>query len=206
MAHWVLDEANNKIEAFSKEEVLAVINKAIADGSLANIVADAAFISQIKCCVSGDTHLFAFVTQAKYNELKENNQLVENCYYYIIDDTTADDINAQLEIINTNLKDLEIKLAKMPTRIYEYTGDWENVLSNGLTSYNVSNYIGNKRGYFKVIIKYATLLETVELIAMNNSITNICGTNGEIAKVMISNDNMVIEGGSIVAVDYYEAL
>lgn len=200
--YFVLDDNNNKVPAYSAEEVLALLNKAIADGTLANIVADAAFISKVKCCVSGDTHLFAFVTQAKLNELKANNQTINNCYYFITDDTTADDINEKLEKINEKLKEID----KMPKRIYEYTGDWGNVLSNGLTSYNVSNYIGNKSGYFKVIIKYATLLETVELIAMNNSITNICGTNGEIAKVMIAEDNMIIEGGSIVAVDYYEAL
>ena len=97
MPHYVLDDNNNKIEAYSKEEILSVIAQAVHDGTLANIVADAGFISKIKCCVGGQTYKEAFVTQAKYNELKANNQLIENCLYNIIDDTTADDINEVLE-------------------------------------------------------------------------------------------------------------
>lgn len=106
MPYYVLDDNNNKIEAYSKEEILSVIAQAVQDGTLANIVADAGFISKIKCCVGGQTYKEAFVTQTKYNELKANNQLIENCLYNIVDDTTADDINEALEKLNTNTNEL----------------------------------------------------------------------------------------------------
>ena len=83
MSYFVLDENNNRVEAYSKEEVLSVLAQAIANGSLSGITADAGFVSKIKCCVDGGTFKIAFITQAKYNELVASNQLVSNCFYYI---------------------------------------------------------------------------------------------------------------------------
>lgn len=100
MAFYVLDENNNKVEALDKEGVLAVLAQAIADGSLENVTADAAFISKVKCCVCGDTKQMAFITQAKYNELLAASGLQENTYYFIIDDTSYEDIDKALEEIN----------------------------------------------------------------------------------------------------------
>lgn len=108
---YVLDNNNNKVEAFDKEGVLNAINTAIADGSLANLVADAAFISKLKCCVSGVTNKVAFVTQDKYNELFTSGGLIENCYYYITDDTTYSDIvdklNEIIDQVNSNSEALQ---------------------------------------------------------------------------------------------------
>lgn len=106
MVFYVLDENNNKVEAFDKEGVLAVLAQAIADGSLENIVADAAFVSKLKCCVSGVTHNMAFVTQAKYNELVEAGGLLENTYYWITDDSTCEDLNETLEALTNAVNDL----------------------------------------------------------------------------------------------------
>lgn len=100
MAFYVLDENNNKVEAYDKEGVLAVLAQAIEDGSLDNITSNSAFISKIKCCVNGVSNNIAFITQAKYNELEAKGELRENTYYYITDDTTAEDINAALEELN----------------------------------------------------------------------------------------------------------
>jgi hypothetical protein len=95
--HYVLDENNNKVEAYDKQEVLAAIEKAIADGSLADLVADAAFVTKLKCCVGGGTHQMAFITQAQYNELKARGSVATGCVYFITDDTTVDDINTAIE-------------------------------------------------------------------------------------------------------------
>lgn len=97
---YVLDENNNKVEAYDKEGVLAVLAQAIADGSLENIVADAAFINKIRCCVSGTTYNIAFVTQAKYNELVNTGNVLKDTYYYILDDTTCDNIEAKFKKLN----------------------------------------------------------------------------------------------------------
>lgn len=100
MAVYVLDDNNNKIEALDKEGVLAAIEEAIRNGSLAGLVADAGFISKLKCCVSGDTNKMGFITQAKYNELVANNLVDTNTLYFIYDDKTAENIDTQLVEIN----------------------------------------------------------------------------------------------------------
>lgn len=94
--NYVLDDYNNKVDGYSKEEVLAVLEKAIADGSLEGITADSGFITKLKCCVGGDIHKVAFIPQAKYNELKANGQLINGCYYFITDETSVDDITKLL--------------------------------------------------------------------------------------------------------------
>lgn len=97
---YVLDDNNNKVEGLDKQGVVALLNKAIEDGTLAGIASDSAFVDKLKCCVSGNTFKVAFVTQAKYNELKAEDQLITNCYYFVTDDTTCEDIDEQLSKVN----------------------------------------------------------------------------------------------------------
>lgn len=94
---YVIDENHNLHEAYDKQDVLAVIEQAIADGSLSGLTADAAFISKIRCCVSGETNKLAFVTQAKYNELVAAGTVEEGVYYFITDETTLEDIMALID-------------------------------------------------------------------------------------------------------------
>ena len=97
--NYVLDEKGNRVEGLSKEEMLAVLQQAIDDGSLAGIEKDSAFVSKLKCCVGGETFQVAFVTQAKYNELFKNNQLTDNTFYFITDDPTEENIEANIETL-----------------------------------------------------------------------------------------------------------
>lgn len=113
MAFYVLDENNNKVEAYDKQGVLAVLAQAIADGSLENIVADSAFINKLKCCVGGDTFKVAFITQANYNELVANDLIQKNTYYYITDDTTAEDIAEQLKTLTDAVNGLNNRVKKV---------------------------------------------------------------------------------------------
>lgn len=115
--HYVLDLNKNFVEAYSKEEVLAVIAQAIENGSLKDITAEAAFISKVKCCVSGASYNLAFVTQAKLNELEANGQKQENTYYFVIDDTKYSSINAMIEEISTRLTDIETALNQLNTTL-----------------------------------------------------------------------------------------
>ena len=123
---YVLDENNNRIEAYSKEEVLAMLNKAIADGSLEGITADAAFISKIKCCVTGGTNNVAFITSAKYNELEAAGTLKEDTAYFITDDTTLDGLDEQLKALNRSITQL---------------GSGLNAITNGTTAVGKTNGI-----------------------------------------------------------------
>lgn len=127
MSYFVLDENNNRVEAYSKEEVLSVLAQAIADGSLSSITADAGFISKLKSYVDGGTFKIAFITQAKYNELVASNQLVSNCFYYITDDTTCEDIEASIETINDTLASLNTRIVAVNS---EFTTFKNNVNNN----------------------------------------------------------------------------
>lgn len=96
MSFYVLDDNNNRIEAFDKEGVLAALEEAIANGSLESLVADTGFIKKLKCCVTGSTSQVAFVTTAKYNELDAAGTLERNTAYFITDDTTLDNVDTSL--------------------------------------------------------------------------------------------------------------
>lgn len=104
--YYVLDENGNRKEAYCKEEIMSVLQQAIDDGSLSGVDAQSAFVSKLKCCVGGGTFKQAFVTQAKYNELKANKQLEENTCYNITDDTTEHDIATNIEGLWEAVEDL----------------------------------------------------------------------------------------------------
>ena len=120
---YVIDENHNMIEAYDKEGVLAVLAQAIADGSLSGITADSAFVSQLKCCVSGQANKVAFVTQAKYNELKASNMLLSNCLYFVIDDTTADDIDRILSELSEKMTSILCGGTAVPKATHAITAD-----------------------------------------------------------------------------------
>ena len=127
--YYVLDENNNKVEAFDKEGVLNALETAIANGSLESLVADAGFISKLKCCVSGQTNNIAFVTQAKYNELCATNGLLSNCLYIITDETTSEDINAKLAEFEKYLNGVPVPKAAEAenyTRVYSVNLNYAN--------------------------------------------------------------------------------
>ena len=89
---YVVDKNKNLVEGLSKEETYDLLAEAIKNGTLPDINTDNAFITQIKDSVTGYSHKVAFVTQAKYNELKNAGSLISNCLYYIVDDSTEVDI------------------------------------------------------------------------------------------------------------------
>lgn len=128
MTYYVLDENNNKHEALDKEGVLALLRQAIENGDLTNVDADSAFVSKFKCCVSGTTNYIAFTTQATYNALKAADQLTPNCYYFIIDDDSATDINNKLEEIDKNLTALISKNLAISTTVNKLTTNVDNLL------------------------------------------------------------------------------
>ncbi len=100
---FVLDENNNRHEALDKEGVEALLAEAIQSGQLPSVDDDTAFVTKLKDPHTGLTHRVAFLTQAKYNELKANQQLIAGAYYFITDDTTADDLEDHMDQIDENV-------------------------------------------------------------------------------------------------------
>lgn len=97
--HYVLDENNNKVESLSKEEVIALIAKAIQEGQLPSVDEDTAFVTKLKSAVDGKTYKVGFCTQAQYNELEANGSIESNTYYFITDDDTETDLEDSIKKI-----------------------------------------------------------------------------------------------------------
>lgn len=90
MAYYVRDNNNNLIEGLSKEEIYALLDEAIRTGQLPSVDDENAFVTKLKCSVTGVASSVAFITEAKYNELRTGGLLKANTLYFITDDTTED--------------------------------------------------------------------------------------------------------------------
>lgn len=105
MKHIFDDADKNKYEAYTKEEVLEVIQEAISSGELPEEING--LVLRFKNPVDNQSYKIAFCTQAKYNELESGGQLEANCIYYITDDSTLDDINDKLDDLDNDVDDLK---------------------------------------------------------------------------------------------------
>ena len=90
MAYYVRDNNNNLIEGLSKEEIYALLDEAIRTGQLPSVDDETAFVTKLKCSVTGVASSVAFITEAKYNELRTGGLLKANTLYFITDDNTED--------------------------------------------------------------------------------------------------------------------
>lgn len=101
MKYYLLDENKNLVEGFDKEGFLGLLEQAIELGTLENIDEDSAVASKLRSALNGSTHHIEFLTEAEYNQLVEDEELVANTYYFITDDTTAEDLEEAItKILN----------------------------------------------------------------------------------------------------------
>ena len=129
MAYYVRDNNNNLIEGLSKEEIYALLDEAIRTGQLPSVDDDTAFVTKLKCSVTGVASSVAFITEAKYNELRTGGLLKPNTLYFITDDTTEDTLEnaiaqAKQEAIlesktyaDTRFTDVDTKFTQVNTKI-----------------------------------------------------------------------------------------
>lgn len=96
MAYYVLDENKNLVQSFDREGFLAILEQAIEQGTLENIDEDSAVASKLRSNINGTAHYIEFVTAAQYSELEAQGALVLGTYYFIIDDTTEEDLETAI--------------------------------------------------------------------------------------------------------------
>lgn len=101
MKHIFDDSDKNKYEAYSKEEVLEVIQETISSGELPEEING--LVLTFKNPVDNQAYKIAFCTQAKYNELVAAGQIEENCYYFITDDSTYDDLENAINTLQAGV-------------------------------------------------------------------------------------------------------
>ena len=103
MKHLYNDVDKNKYEAYDKAEVLALIQEMAESGELPEEVNG--LVITLKNYIDNQAYKIAFCTQAKYNELEAAGSLETNCYYFITDDTSYDDIISTLNNLNGGLNE-----------------------------------------------------------------------------------------------------
>lgn len=96
--YYVLCADNCKFESMTKEQILAAIEQAVSTGEIKNV--DTGFVTRLKEQNANKALTFWVGTTAEYNAIP---QKVENCFYILTDDTTAEDINTRFTEFETEL-------------------------------------------------------------------------------------------------------
>ena len=104
---FVLDENHNRHEALDKEGVEALLAEAIRTGQLPSVDEDTAFVTMLKDPITGQSHKIVMCTQAQFNAMLQGGTLISNAYYYITDDTTAEDLEDHLVQNDARVSSLE---------------------------------------------------------------------------------------------------
>ena len=137
MAYYVRDNNNNLIEGLSKEEIYALLDEAIRTGQLPSVDDETAFVTKLKCSVTGVASSVAFITEAKYNELRTGGLLKANTLYFITDDTTEDTLeNAIAQAKQEAVNEAKVGMATLP-EAYQNTNNF-NVVEFASTSFFTS--------------------------------------------------------------------
>lgn len=137
MAYYVRDNNNNLIEGLSKEEIYALLDEAIRTGKLPSVDDETAFVTKLKCSVTGVASSVAFITEAKYNELRTGGLLKANTLYFITDDTTEDTLeNAIAQSKQEAVNEAKVGMAPLP-EAYQNTNNF-NLVEFASTSFFTS--------------------------------------------------------------------
>lgn len=189
MGYYVRDNNNNLIEGLSKEEIYALLDEAIRTGQLPSVDDETAFVTKLKCSVTGVASSVAFITEAKYNELRTGGLLKANTLYFITDDTTEDTLeNAIAQAKQEAVNEAKVGMATLP-EAYQNTNNFNRVefaSTSFFTSrkYHVINIVIplSRPNWYKgeTLIDNSTL-ETGEMLTGyidGNGAVNLRGTNG----------------------------
>lgn len=93
--------------------------------------------------VNNTDHNIEFVTQAQYNQLEHDGELVANTYYFITDDTTVEDLE---EHINQNDEAVASAVARVEA-IEDGTTPAQKSTTTSFTNNNMQRYVVGNIGY-----------------------------------------------------------
>lgn len=137
--YYVMCGSNCRYESMTKEQIMTAIEQAISTGEIGDV--DTGFVTKIKEQNNGAGLSFWVGTQAEYNALDPK---LNNCFYIITDDTTADDINAAIEALQARLATIENKVNnKMNVVLWQGRVDVGDIMDNvrheciGIQNYNL---------------------------------------------------------------------
>lgn len=183
--YYVLCADNCKFESMTKEQILSAIEQAVSTGEIKNV--DTGFVTKLKEQNANKALKFWVGTTAEYNALETK---IENCFYIITDDTTADDINAMFKGYSERITTLEANQNKNGATLLEI-GDQD---LNEQTVSNIKNYtlvnvvlsdgatilcnvkIDGETFLISGILSVASILSTTSYALISNSSITIKGT------------------------------
>lgn len=118
--YYVRCESNCLYESMTKEQILAAIEQAVSTGEIKDV--DSGFITTLKELNKNTGLKFWVGTQADYNALEE---IEENCFYIITDETSVRDIEASIEKLRIDLEGLSSNILRYNKVFWE--GDTNNI-------------------------------------------------------------------------------
>ena len=119
-------------------------------------------------------HSIEFVTQAQYNQLEAQGQLVANTYYFITDDTTAEDTNNKISELENDIADLR---NLMPKQLYDITADNYFELTKQISGYSVVVVVINYKETASATEGTATVVLTrTPITFQGNTVVIVNGT------------------------------
>lgn len=146
--YYVICADGCKFESMTKEQILAAITQAVETGEIKDV--DTGFVTKIKEQNSGLGLSFWVGTQAEYNALETKPT---NCFSIITDDTFAEDINAAVDEMQSEVNILTNTVEDYAQRLDEQInkngvvllGDGSTLIptdtqAEGLIIKNIANY------------------------------------------------------------------
>lgn len=100
--YYVLCENNCKFPAMTKEQILAAITQAVENGEIKDV--DTGFVTKIQEQNTRSGLSFWIGTQAEYNAIENP---VQDCFYIITDDATADDLKAVVVDMQKQVEEMQ---------------------------------------------------------------------------------------------------
>lgn len=97
--YYVFCEDNCKFESMTKEQILTAISQALSTGKIDDI--DSGFVTKIKEVNKNNPLMFWVGTTAEFNALEDQD---ENTFYIVTDATEGEDLSAEINDINTKIK------------------------------------------------------------------------------------------------------
>lgn len=117
--YYVRSKCGVLAESMTKEQILTAIEQAVESHEIADV--DTGFVTKIKEANKGIGLKFWIGSQADYNALENVD---DNTFYIISDDTNLEDLQAEIENLQTQINDNYAFLNERTTKLL-WEGDWD---------------------------------------------------------------------------------
>ncbi|MBQ6447131.1 MAG: hypothetical protein IJJ10_06665 [Bacillus sp. (in: Bacteria)] len=173
---FIHDENHNRFEALDKQEFYNVLAEAIQQGTLPLDPENAAFITMIKSIVDGGTYKIGFCTEAEYHELWEADEIEEDAYYIITDDSSYDSLVEAIEDLQETIQTIENDIADLVTDVDQNSQEVNWLNNHARIKDDVYQYFSQTDQIYDSSLGY--LPNVVLSLKTGKSVTDTIGISG----------------------------